>query len=116
MDRDAYWMTSRQARSASSRARFVVSISRLSWAVTCSNVTGSSAIPFLRPHQRFELAQLYSRHARILYRLVRDEFSIPEPDYPPGVLGDILFVRDDNDRLPLFIQVLEDLHDLFAGP
>src|SRR5690348_13924378 len=40
--------------------------------------------------------------------------SVAQPHNAAGVAGDVLFVRDHDDRIALFVQLLEQLHDLFA--
>ena len=45
----------------------------------------------------------------------RQDLPVAERDDAPGVLGDVRLVRDEDDRLPLVVQLLEDRHDLLGG-
>jgi hypothetical protein len=38
--------------------------------------------------------------------------AVAQPDRPLRMLGDILFVRDDDDRVSLVVQILKEHHDL----
>ena len=40
---------------------------------------------------------------------------VAETDNTEGMLGDVRFMRDQDDRVSLPVQVLEEHHDLFAG-
>src|SRR5579862_8620067 len=46
---------------------------------------------------------------------VTDDSPVPKPDDSTAMARDLLFVGDENHRLPVAIKILEDAHDLSAG-
>src|SRR5438105_5694714 len=48
-------------------------------------------------------------------RTVVADLAVQEPDDPPRVGGDVLFVRDEHDRVALPVQLVEERHDLGSG-
>src|ERR1035437_3422930 len=47
-------------------------------------------------------------------RPVVEDQPVADPDDPPHPLGDVLLVRDDDDRVPLGVQLVEEPDDLLA--
>src|SRR5262249_39792489 len=54
------------------------------------------------------------RRGAILYRFVRRDLSIANADYAMRVLGDVAFVRNENDRVAFGLKPVEQLHDFDA--
>ena len=54
------------------------------------------------------------RGMRLVVELVGLQQAVAEADDPLGVGGDVVFVRDHDDRLALVVQLLEQRQDLFA--
>src|SRR5450755_2980973 len=48
----------------------------------------------------------------LLHRHVAEHLSVAKRHDPSGVLGDVVLVRDEDDRLPFLVQALEYCHDL----
>src|SRR4051794_19021618 len=50
------------------------------------------------------------------HRPVVGDPAVDQPDQPPGVRGDVLLVGDEDDGPSTVVQVVEDAHDVGAGP
>ena len=67
--------------------------------------------------RRRQRRELDPGHAALLDAAVRDDLAVPERDHARPVLGDVVLVRDQQDRdAVLLVETLEDLHHLDAGP
>ena len=61
------------------------------------------------------LGERQGRYLRLLGRRVAFNQTIAQEYRAPGVPRDIGLVRNQNDRVALLIQILEERHDFFAG-
>ena len=53
----------------------------------------------------------------MLYGMVPHDAAVAEADHASGVLGDVVLVRDEQDRqVSLDVEALEDAHDFDARP
>src|SRR5437868_11527424 len=80
----------------------------------------SSAAPVMRPGPR----QLKKRPRRLRLRsgggsvgdgLVTLDLTVPDMDDAMSVERDVVFVGDEDDRVALVVQALEERHNLVAG-
>ena len=65
--------------------------------------------------ERRQRPQHFSSVRPVENRVVLTDFSVAEDQHTLGELCDVEFVRNQDDRQPLVIQVLEDLLPLLCG-
>src|ERR1017187_5495812 len=62
--------------------------------------------------ERRQRLQYVTGLRRVVHRLVLPDLSVAEEDYALGELRDVVLVRDEHDRQPALVQLLEDLQNL----
>ena len=66
--------------------------------------------------ERRQALQYLRRPRPIHHRIVFPDFSVPENQNAFSELSDVVLMRDQHDRQPLFVQILKNLHDLHRRP
>src|SRR5215510_1356194 len=72
-------------------------------------------LSFFRPAFFCPMAEMAIDASSPAGQFVLRDLSVEDRDHAVGVLGDVMFVRHDDDRVAALVQRVEQLHNLLRG-